>query len=166
LKNNTNFDKRNLLRKEAVNKKNLKEIIKLFIFAAIILGIYTYFFEHARFLSFPRQATALWAAIMILYPLLSVYPQEIIYRAFFFNRYKDIFRSERIIIFSSALAFGYAHIIFTNYIAVSLSFAGGLLFGENYRKNKSLALVSIEHALYGCWLFTIGLGWYFFHGAR
>jgi hypothetical protein len=22
----------------------------------------------------------------------------------------------------------------------------------------------VEHALYGCWLFTVGLGQYFYHG--
>jgi len=26
------------------------------------------------------------------------------------------------------------------------------------------AISSFEHALYGCWLFTIGLGQYFYHG--
>jgi len=166
LKHDKDFDKKNLSRKEAVNTKNLLQIFMIFAVGAALLGICTYYFEHGKWLSFPRTAPVLWAAIMILYPLLSVYPQEIIYRAFFFHRYKRIFNSERISLFASAAAFGFAHIIFSNYIAVTLSAVGGILFGQNYRKNKSLALVSIEHALYGCWIFTIGLGWYFFHGAR
>jgi hypothetical protein len=28
----------------------------------------------------------------------------------------------------------------------------------------SLLTSSIEHALYGCWLFTVGLGQFFYHG--
>ena len=28
---------------------------------------------------------------MIFYPLVSVYPQEIIFRSFFFHRYRDLF---------------------------------------------------------------------------
>ena len=28
----------------------------------------------------------------------------------------------------------------------------------------SLFMSSLEHALYGCWLFPVGLGQYFYHG--
>jgi hypothetical protein len=44
------------------------------------------------------------------------------------------------------------------------SFFGGLLFAHTYHTSKSLALVWLEHTLYGWTLFTLGLGWYFYHG--
>jgi membrane protease YdiL (CAAX protease family) len=65
---------------------------------------------------------------------------------------------------ASAAAFAFLHIIFRNWIAVALTFAGGLLFAARYAETDSLFTSSFEHTLYGCWLFTIGLGQYFYHG--
>jgi hypothetical protein len=45
-----------------------------------------------------------------------------------------------------------------------LTFFGGYLFAYTYAKTRSLLLVSIEHALYGCLLYTIGLGRFFYTG--
>jgi hypothetical protein len=42
---------------------------------------------------------------------------------------------------------------------------GGVFFARTYTARPSLALVVAEHALYGCFLFTLGLGHYFYHGA-
>jgi hypothetical protein len=39
-----------------------------------------------------------------------------------------------------------------------LTFIGGILFAFTFKKTKSTLLVSIEHAIYGCWLFTVGMG--------
>lgn len=39
-----------------------------------------------------------------------------------------------------------------------LTFIGGLLFALTFKKTKSTLLVSIEHAIYGSWLFTVGMG--------
>jgi uncharacterized protein len=47
---------------------------------------------------------------------------------------------------------------------VALTFAGGLLFAWRYKTTGSLFTSSLEHALYGCWFFTIGIGQYFYHG--
>jgi len=106
----------------------------------------------------------LWAAVMILYPVLSVYPQGIIYRSFLMHRYAPILPSGIVLIFVSAAAFAFMHIIFRNPLAVALTFAGGILFAWRYSTTGSLFTSSLEHALYGCWLFTIGLGQYFYHG--
>ncbi len=116
------------------------------------------------FFSFPRERPSLWILVMVLYPVLSVWPQEMIYRAFIYRRYSPLFGTGAGYIFASALAFGYMHIIFVNAISVALSAAGGFLFAGNYARNRSLALVSVEHALYGCLIFTVGLGRFFFTG--
>jgi len=102
--------------------------------------------------------------VMVAYPVLSVYPQGLLFRAFFFERYTDLFPGEWAMILASAAAFAFLHIIFRNWLAVALTFAGGLLFAMRYAETNSLATSSFEHALYGCWLFTVGLGQYFYHG--
>jgi hypothetical protein len=48
---------------------------------------------------------------------------------------------------------------------VILTLLGGLMFAKTYEETGSLVLSGIEHALYGGFLFTIGLGKYFYYGA-
>jgi membrane protease YdiL (CAAX protease family) len=100
--------------------------------------------------------------VMLLYPLLSALPQELIYRAFFFQRYDRLFPSEQWLGITSAIAFSALHIIYDNWWAVGLSLIGGFIFVETYRKSKSLYWVSLEHAIYGCLVFTIGMGHFFY----
>ena len=88
----------------------------------------------------------------------SVYPQELIYRAFFFQRYKNLFSNDKLFIFVNAVIFSLAHLFFKNTLVIVLTFLGGLLFAITFNKTKSTLLVSIEHAIYGCWLFTVGMG--------
>ena len=111
-----------------------------------------------------RQHRLLWLIVLVAYPILSVYPQGLLYRAYFFERYARLFKGKWVMILASAAAFAFLHIIFRNWLAVGLTFAGGLLFAWRYAETKSLATSSFEHALYGCWLFTVGLGQYFYHG--
>jgi membrane protease YdiL (CAAX protease family) len=113
-----------------------------------------------------RRAPLLWAAVMVLYPVVSAYAQELFYRAFFFQRYRRLLGRGSAAVVVSALLFGFAHIVFGRWIAVALSAAGGVLFARTYLSSSSLALATIEHALYGDFLFTIGLGEFFYHGTR
>lgn len=117
------------------------------------------------FLRLPREAPVVWVIIMIAYPLLSVYPQEIIFRTFFFHRYKTVLVGARPLILTSALAFGHVHVVFGNWVSVPMTIAGGLLFSLTYARSRSTLAASVEHALYGCLVFTIGLGRYFYTGA-
>ncbi|MCB9846909.1 MAG: CPBP family intramembrane metalloprotease [Phycisphaeraceae bacterium] len=121
--------------------------------------------NHTLLLGMPRNNTGLYMAIMLLYPLFSVYPQELIYRAFFFHRYAVLFRTPGLMIAASALAFGWAHLIFENVLAVALSAVGGALFAWTYHRSRALSACWLEHSIYGDWLFTVGLGWYFFTGS-
>jgi hypothetical protein len=56
------------------------------------------------------------------------------------------------------------HIIFHNWIAVILTVFGGMLFAVTYYRSRSTIMVSIEHALFGGLMFTIGLGQFFYIG--
>jgi membrane protease YdiL (CAAX protease family) len=102
---------------------------------------------------------------MIFYPLVSVYPQEVVFRAFVLERYAPVLGSGWAAVGASAAAFGFVHIIFGHVISVVLSFLGGLLFAYRYRRSRSLLAAAIEHSLYGQLIFTVGLGAYFYHGA-
>ena len=68
-------------------------------------------------------------------------------------------------VLASSVVFAYAHVLFINPVAPTLSFIAGLIFASTYMKTRSLALVSIEHGLYGNAMFIIGLGWYFYSGS-
>ena len=115
--------------------------------------------------AFPRNNTFIWLMVMLLYPLLSVYPQEVIYRVFFFHRYRRLFRNDATRFVISGLCFGLAHLFFANWIAPALTTLGGLIFARTYARTGSTLLVSLEHSLWGNFIFTIGLGWYFYAGA-
>lgn len=117
------------------------------------------------FLSLPRHRPLFWAIIMVLYPLLSVWPQEMLYRRLLFQRYRALFGGDKALIAVSAIAFGFAHVIFLNWIAIAMTAAGGLLFARDYARHRSLPLTCLEHSLYGCLIFTVGLGRFFYTGA-
>ncbi|MGQ9685949.1 MAG: CPBP family intramembrane glutamic endopeptidase [Thiobacillaceae bacterium] len=112
----------------------------------------------------PQQRPVLWLAILLLYPLISALPQELIFRVFFFHRYRALFPDPRTLPLVSAGVFALAHLVLGNWVAVLLSLAGGLLFAYNYARTGSLGLVTLEHGLWGDWLFTVGMGSYFYGG--
>jgi membrane protease YdiL (CAAX protease family) len=141
-------------------------ILGLFTVAAVIgIVLVRRFGAPGLFLNFPRTNPRLWGLVMVLYPLLSVYPQGIVYRVFVFNRYRDLFGPPWAIVLASAFAFTYAHIVFRNWLALILTLLGGILFGIRFLQTHSLFVTSIEHALYGCFLFTVGVGRSFHHAS-
>lgn len=140
-----------------------KRILLCFIPFALFLTIFTLYRVPQLFLSLPATRPELWVSIMLLYPPLSVLPQEIIGRCFFLRRYAPLMREKTLIIVSAA-AFGWMHFIMQNWEAVAFSAVGGWLFADTYTRTRSLCAVFWEHTLYGCFIFTIGLGYFFYHG--
>jgi len=143
----------------------IREIFVRFAVLAPLIALLTWFLWPDTFLSLPRQKPLFWLMIMGLYPLLSVWPQEVLYRAFLFRRYSAVFGSTGRTVVASAVAFGFAHVIFLNWIAVVMTALGGLIFAQDYGRHRSLKLVCLEHSLYGCLIFTVGLGRFFYTGA-
>jgi membrane protease YdiL (CAAX protease family) len=159
------FNRKKLWNQQAL-PASVWQIITMFAAGAVVVGAGVYFLTPGLLFDFVRRTPAFWALMMVFYPVLSVYPQGIVYRAFFFERYGRLFPRPAVLIAMSAVAFSFAHIIFRNPIAVSFTLVGGLLFAWRYAATGSLLTSSLEHALYGCWMFTIGLGDYFYKGAR
>ena len=143
----------------------LRPVFLRFLVLAPLIFAAAWLFVPDDFLSFPRRAPDRWLMVMLLYPLLSVWPQEIIYRAYIHRRYAPLWGTENGYIVASALAFGYMHIIFLNAPAVIMTALLGALLAGDYAKHRSLMLVCLEHALYGCLIFTSGLGRFFHSGA-
>ncbi|WP_229068377.1 type II CAAX prenyl endopeptidase Rce1 family protein [Actinoplanes sp. DH11] len=122
-------------------------------------------FDRTHLFDMPREQPWLWLAVITFYPLLSVYPQELLYRAFLLRRYAPLAGEGRGAAAMGAAAFGFAHLIFGNVPAVVLTITGGWLFARRFQRTRSLLVVSVEHALYGITIFTVGLGRLFYHGA-
>ncbi len=132
-------------------------ILKLMVIISIT-GMYVFFIAPDKLFSVLLQKPELWLIILFVYTFLSVWPQEIIYRTFFYNRYSGLIQGKWLFIFINAILFSLAHIFLKSFLVQLLTFIGGLLFAYTYQKTKSTTLVSIEHAIYGNWLFTVGMG--------
>lgn len=131
--------------------------IKFLVIALVTIG-YMYIIDYKNLFVVIKSKPLLWAIILFVYSVFSVYPQELVYRTFFFQRYESLFRSNALFIMVNAALFSLAHIFFKNTLVMILTFIGGILFALTFKKTKSTLLVSIEHAIYGCWLFTVGMG--------
>ncbi|MGA7522253.1 MAG: CPBP family intramembrane glutamic endopeptidase [Acidobacteriaceae bacterium] len=160
------FDRRQLWN-AAPLRRQLLPILGLFCAGAVVLTVLVRVYAPQLFLALPRTHPGFWALVLVLYPMLSVYPQALVYRAFLFHRYRPLLsvapRTEAwVLIVVSAATFALMHLVFRNWVAIALTFPGGILFARRYLDTRSLCVSWFEHALYGCLLFTIGLGPYFY----
>ena len=141
--------------------KNWKPILARFgAFAALTTACLYLYDKEALFL-IVRKNPRLWVIIWFVYCIISVYPQELLLRGFFYARYRDLVANPKLLVILNALFFAYAHNFLSHWLVYLLTFSGGILFSNTYKKSKSLLVVAIEHSLFGLWLFTVGLGGYF-----
>lgn len=158
------FDRRRLLNIRAIGGQwKMIAVFGLIGMVSMLAGVA--YFDPERLFWLPRNKPGLWAAIMIGYPLFSVYPQQVIYRAFLMHRYRAVFPGRWTMIAASGAAFCFGHVMFQSWLAIGLTLIGGVLFAWRYDRSKSLAAVWLEHTVWGCLIFTIGLGTHFFLGA-
>ncbi|MDO6623847.1 CPBP family intramembrane metalloprotease [Oceanihabitans sp. 1_MG-2023] len=125
---------------------------------AFLTILFVWFTSKDSLFSVVLHKPLLWLVILFAYSIFSVYPQELIYRTFYFQRYKNLFYNTNWLMLVNAIVFAMAHLFFKNGLVIVLTFLGGLLFAFTYSKSRSTILVTIEHAIYGCWLFTVGMG--------
>lgn len=154
-----------MIKKEKLNfgeKKLVTPTKTLLAFAiklgAIALGsfLFLFFYDSDSLFNVISTKPMLWLGYSLIYVLLSVLPQEIIYRYFFLKRYRTLFKNKLVMVLVNASLFSLAHIWFNSWIVLAFTFVGGILFFYTYRKTHSLWLVILEHSLYGIWLYTVG----------
>jgi membrane protease YdiL (CAAX protease family) len=144
--------------------QDLPRVLGVFLGSAVLIFAFVWLNLPEYLFYCPRNHPAVWGNILWSYPLLAVYPQEIIYRGFLFQRYGELFSDQKYITHASALVFSFGHIIYYNPYSMLLTLVGGYFFANTYQRTRSLFAASFEHALYGCFLYTIGLGRFFFTG--
>ena len=156
------FDRRRFWRLRAL-RLALRPILIRFAVLAGLLGTAVALLRPDLLFIFPRTRPNLWMMVMVLYPLFSVLPQGLVYRIFFFHRYRELFPQRLGLLIVASIAFGYTHIVFDNWVAIALTLPGGFLFGDTYLRTRSGIAAAFEHALYGCFVITIGLGQFIFY---
>lgn len=143
------------------DRKFLKGSITRLIIITILLVWFTYWIFPLLFFQYPLNNFKSYLLTFFLYPVASVLPQEIIYRVYFFHRYKSIVPEKSLLMLSNAIIFGLTHLIYDNWVAPVATFLASWIFIYNYYKTKSFLLVSLEHYFYGLVMFTIGFGYFF-----
>ncbi|NVK25607.1 MAG: hypothetical protein HWE10_11820 [Gammaproteobacteria bacterium] len=66
--------------------ENLPVVMRSFAFAAAAMLVASWYLTPDWLFALPREQTFMWVALLILYPLLSAWPQEIIFRTFMFHQ--------------------------------------------------------------------------------
>ncbi|MEM9488782.1 MAG: CPBP family intramembrane glutamic endopeptidase [Myxococcota bacterium] len=97
-----------------------------------------------------------------LSPGLGPAPGVLLYRQYYFWRYRALFRSRYVVMATSALTFSFLHLMYDNIIAVALALTliGGVIFTWSYEVSGRLRVPWIEHAVFGMTIFSVGLGRY------
>jgi membrane protease YdiL (CAAX protease family) len=158
------FERRQLWNRAAF-QQHLRRTLRWFVPGALVVGGAFALLRPDLLLTFPRFYPEVWLVILVTYPLLSVYPQEVIFRAFLFHRYDALFPSRWGKVTASGLTFGFAHIVFANWVAPAMTAVMGIQFALTYARTESTLQVTLEHGLWGLYAFTVGLGWFVYSGA-
>jgi hypothetical protein len=143
------------------NKTYLGKSVARIIIITILLVWFTWWIFPELFFMYPVENFNAYVITFFLYPVASVFPQEIIYRVYYFHRYHRVIPEKYLLMLSNALIFGLTHLIYGNWIAPIATFLAGWIFIYNYYQTRSLLNVSLEHYFYGLVMFTIGFGYFF-----
>jgi membrane protease YdiL (CAAX protease family) len=156
----TTFDRHNFYNWKS-GRREIWKIILLFIPLAALMVVLIWQIDETKLFYLPSTNPLFLLMISIFYPVFSVVPQGLAYRALFFHRYGKLIPGNLLRIIISAILFSFGHILYKNILVLVLAFFAGLIFAYRYNKTQSLLISVLEHSLYGVWLFTCGLGYYF-----
>ena len=148
---------------KVINKKSKLENLFHFFFVFLIFSyLYVLFYDPTLLFSFPKNNFLLWVIVMFIYPFFSVIPQEIIYRVYFYYRYKKLFSGNLLLLtLLNLFFFSFAHIVFNNPHAILITAIASPIFSYLYIKESFFTCVLV-HSLGGQIIFTLGLGRYFY----
>ena len=137
-------------------RANWKNILSRFIIIILLISIWIrYFSSQPVFTDLMANKQLLFMSL--IYPFASAFPQELIFREFFFQRYGLLFKNDKYLIVINIVLFAFAHIYFANWTIILFTLAGGLIFVTTYLKTRSLLVVTIEHTLFGIFILSSGL---------
>ena len=156
------FSFRSLLKGPVLSEWRI--ILTYFVVTSAVSVAFVFANVPERFLEIPTYRPNLWIMIMILYPVLSAWPQELIFRSLFFERYGVLFPSTALLLIANGAVFGFGHVFYMNWITISMTAIGGAVMGWAYLRHNSMLLAWVLHAIAGNIIFTVGLGSYFYHG--
>ncbi len=117
-----------------------------------------------RLFALARQCPLFLLLIVLLYPVLSALPQELVFRVLFFRRYGALLPAQTPAILLNAALFSLAHLMYWSWIVTAMTFCGGLFFAWAYAVRRNFALALLLHCIAGWIIFTIGLGIHFYSG--
>lgn len=144
-----------------INREHLKRSVARVVVITLLLIWFTWWIFPDLMLQYPMEDFGGYLITFFVYPVASVLPQEIIYRVYYFHRFKEIVPEKYLLILSNAIIFGLTHWIYGNWVAPIATFLVSWIFIFSYLKSKSLLNVSIEHYFYGLVMFTVGFGYFF-----
>lgn len=155
------FDRRKLTSRRGLGGSLGRTAVRGVLAAAVVLALVATLRPTAGALPTHRAA---WLGGLALYPFVSAWPQELIFRVFFFHRYAVLLGAGRTLMAVNALSFGALHLVYPNAVAPLVSIPAGALLALTYQRTGSMSAVWIEHTVYGLLVFSLGLGGYFFDG--
>ena len=123
--------------------------------------VYTIILDSNLLFNLPKNYFFIWVAVILIYPILSVIPQEIIFRVLFFERYSCLFKNQFLYLILNSIIFAYIHLVFQNFHAFFITLITSPIFAYAYL-NKSFMTCFLTHTIGGLLVFTYGLGEYFY----
>ena len=123
--------------------------------------VYTIILDSNLLFNLPKNYFFIWVAVILIYPILSVIPQEIIFRVLFFERYSCLFKNQFLYLILNSFIFAYIHLVFQNFHAFFITLITSPIFAYAYI-NKSFKTCFLTHTIGGQLVFTYGLGKYFY----
>jgi membrane protease YdiL (CAAX protease family) len=111
--------------------------------AAVAVGLTLWLYPRNLFY-LPRQAPTIWLTIMLLYPLVSALPQELVFRPLFFRRYGALFPGRDLSLAVNAVVFALAHVMYRDPLVLAMTAAGGWVFAWIYAVRGSFILWALR----------------------
>ena len=129
-----NFDRNNFINWKSGRKETWK-IILLFIPLGALMVVLIWQIDKTKLFYLPTSNPWFLLLISIFYPVFSVVPQGLAYRALFFHRYGSLIPGKTLKIIISAIFFSFGHILYKNALVLLLAFFAGLIFIFWYWRN-------------------------------
>ncbi|TMV83569.1 CPBP family intramembrane metalloprotease, partial [Thioclava sp. BHET1] len=116
------------------------------------------------FLALVEHRPGFFLLIVLLYPLISALPQELLFRVLFFRRYDALLPKGPGRYLINGAIFSLAHLMFWSWVVAALTFIGGMIFSYAYERRGGFPQAALLHSVAGWMLFAMGMGAFFYLG--